>query len=296
MARKSTRKIKKRPDVPEYYPRDGSFRDLLAWHLLKWGTRPDGRRALWTYNEFASVAFDPVGQDALYSQAKNVSNWVFGTSPKGWTDIEGILAALFGDNPESDFEREDLREAFFGTVTPDAERIPAISIFRIPAPIVGFIERPDLLNSLHIALNQSDHGFQGRAVVHGMGGAGKTGLILEYAARTKEQYEGGWWCSAQDNDALLSSLAELAGVLGVAPIGEVNKEFLARQALAALGKTQRPWLLVYDNVPNRTLVRDYFPPGNTKLVVTSRSPDWSQDAATVQVGVFSRNRLQRQSD
>ena len=106
-----------------HYPREGTYADLLAWHLEYWGTRPSGDTSTngtpWDEDEFRLTAFAPSApaQDAARS---NLNNWLAkGKNPRKPKSAPNdhnhsmVAKALFGDPPSPQFSewRADLEMA-----------------------------------------------------------------------------------------------------------------------------------------------------------------------------------------
>jgi len=86
-------------------------------------------------------------------------------------------------------------------------------VSNLPPPNPDFTGRRDLLDQLDRQLATS-----GRAAVvaaHGLGGVGKTQLVLAYAHEHPEDYTLVWWIPAETDLGTTSALAALAPLLGV---------------------------------------------------------------------------------
>ena len=104
----------------------------------------------------------------------------------------------------------------------------------------------------------------------GLGGAGKTSVALEYAHRQLGQVGVAWQFSAEDPAVLAAGFGELAAQLGVADRGEP-----VAAVHAVLRASQAPWLLVFDNAPDRASVVPFAPPaGPGRVLITSRNQIW----------------------
>lgn len=99
---------------PPSYPKDGTYADLLYWHLFIWGTRPGGsvteRGAdRWTEREFRTKIFG--ANDAQESEAKIYKSWIGdGKSPHppGPDFWPPIARALFDGEPQYEVWANDL--------------------------------------------------------------------------------------------------------------------------------------------------------------------------------------------
>jgi tetratricopeptide (TPR) repeat protein len=159
----------------------------------------------------------------------------------------------------------------------------------VPPRIAGFTGRADALERVDAILT-SDQPVAvtqlGRAAVQGMGGVGKTSLVVEYAHRYRNLYDGVWWCPAETRASLLTSLAALAVELDAASPEEAGIEAAARAALRRLSEQRDIWLLVYDNVSTPEDIADLLPAGVARVLITSRFSDWSAWADEVSLDVL----------
>jgi len=133
----------------------------------------------------------------------------------------------------------------------------------------------------------------GKAVVlaqalYGLGGVGKTQMALEYAYRFMADYDLIWWIPAERADEIVSSLAELAGRLGIS-VGE-NVTETAKTALESLRRGRSParWLLIFDNAEDPKELEPFLPAGGGHILITSRNQTWSYLAEPLEIDVFNR--------
>ena len=96
--------------------------------------------------------------------------------------------------------------------------------------------------------------------LHGLSGIGKSELARRYAWTRRERYEGLWWLRADSVDTLVDDLVAL-GRRFVAGIDAEDPADGARTTLDWLAQSgsDKPWLLVYDNVDSLELFRDWTP-------------------------------------
>ena len=138
---------------PPYYPRDGTYADLLCWHMDYWGTRPKGRTTVngerWTENEFKQEFW---GEESGGPNARNLlKNWRGNGSAPGSEHGATVSRILFGDNLMFRGWVDDLENA--RKRSQGKKGNPQTAKFPDPPPIV-----PPTANIPHIATH-----FMGRS-------------------------------------------------------------------------------------------------------------------------------------
>ncbi|MGW0810073.1 tetratricopeptide repeat protein [Nonomuraea sp. NPDC002799] len=114
--------------------------------------------------------------------------------------------------------------------------------------------------------------------VHGLGGVGKSCLVLEYAYRHQRDYRLVWHFTAEDPAVLSAAFARLAALLGSRGVADAADP--VDQVHAALAARTEPWLLIFDNAPEIDLLRPFMPPaGPGHVLITSRSGSWPREQA-----------------
>jgi hypothetical protein len=112
-------------------------------------------------------------------------------------------------------------------------------------------------------------------VIKGLGGIGKTQIAVEYAYRAREQglYTHTLWINAASEETILASFVALAELL---PIELAQKETDQRKVVAVvlrwLEHCDQPWLLIFDNADDLSLVYSVLPvKGNGCILLTTRA-------------------------
>ncbi|SEH03911.1 Tetratricopeptide repeat-containing protein [Nonomuraea solani] len=109
--------------------------------------------------------------------------------------------------------------------------------------------------------------------VHGLGGVGKTSLVVEYGHRHLDEYQLVWQFPSEDPTTLSAAFADLAALLGVRQMADTADP--VHQVHAALASRSDRWLLIFDNAPDADALRDFLPPaGAGHVLVTTRSGSW----------------------
>jgi tetratricopeptide (TPR) repeat protein len=164
---------------------------------------------------------------------------------------------------------------------------PAVS--NLPARNRSFIGRADLLERLQRELRSRSGVAVTQPVamaIHGLGGVGKTQLVLEYAHWHAAEYELIWWIPAQQTTTAVAALGGLARRLGVqeqADQGEMTGELFDE-----LRRRDR-WLLIYDDAETPEQLEPLLPPGGDgHVLITSRYPAWGRVAEPLPLDVLRR--------
>ncbi len=161
--------------------------------------------------------------------------------------------------------------------------------------VKGFTGRDEMLDALSrklaakssVAIRNSS---QTTLAMRGMGGVGKTVLAQEYAWRNRERYCGIWWVRAEKPEILMDDLAALgARFIPGLPDKPEDAALKTVDQLAQM-RTEKPWLLIYDNAEGPALCADSRPPitrmcsspraAPTGTTTRTRSSPWTCSTAT----------------
>jgi tetratricopeptide (TPR) repeat protein len=125
------------------------------------------------------------------------------------------------------------------------------------------------------------------ALLHGMGGVGKTQTAAEFARRHADEYKVVWWVTAEtatQADADYGKLAEALKLPGYDP-RDAEK---TRRAVVEWMERQGGWLVVLDNAESPKDAAPWLPKAaKGHLLITSRNPNWVNRAAVHDVNVWS---------
>ncbi len=157
----------------------------------------------------------------------------------------------------------------------------------VPIRNRNFTGRVALLARLGDALRTSSTASVLPPTLHGLGGVGKTQLVIEYVYRHMNEYDLVWWIPAEQTSTVLASLTQLAERLGL-PITE-DLQQTARTALDTLATGENAWLLVYDNADDPAMLDQLVPTTGGHVVITTRNQEWSTVGRAIEVDIFERS-------
>jgi hypothetical protein len=164
----------------------------------------------------------------------------------------------------------------------DPEPGPATQPVRL-APRPAFLAgRETLLADLHARLTGNGAPWPRISVLHGLGGAGKTSLAVEYAHRHLAGLGVAWQFAAENPAVLTAEFAILQAQLGIhdAPNAVASVH-------AVLATYPAEWLLIFDNAPDLAAIEAFLPPaGRGRVLITSQSGLWPSGQG-IEVGVLS---------
>ena len=167
----------------------------------------------------------------------------------------------------------------------------------VPIRNRNFTGRVALLERLGSALRQGSKASVLPQTLQGMGGVGKTQLVVEYVYRNIDDYDLIWWIAAEQTASVLDSLAQLAERLGQTTTDDRRRT--ARTVLDSLADSGLSWLLVYDNVDEAVILDQFVPSHGGHVIVTTRNQELASGWSSIAVDVFERGEsielLQRRS-
>jgi tetratricopeptide (TPR) repeat protein len=225
--------------------------------------------------------------------------WARPFQPWGWWIVLGLLLAAaivaaweIVHRPEEGEDESPSTTAIAIANAPTPTRdmqwpTPDQTISNLPARNPLFTGRDRLLASLsqQLTARGAVTATQAKAI-HGLGGIGKTQLVLEYAYRHAGDYDLMWWIGADESAAIPEQLVALARRLGI-PEESSQAETVAT-LLDELRHHNR-WLLVFDNADEPRELHRFWPPaGGGHILITSRNSSWTGLAATIPVEVLTR--------
>ena len=177
-----------------------------------------------------------------------------------------------------------------GTASVGLNKVPTLPpIWNVPhLRNPNFTGRETLLVDLRAALMDGQPGSLINAI-HGLGGVGKTALVVEYIYRYAKEYGVVWWLRAGESATLAADYADLARELDLPQKDASDQQVVVDAVRRWLGQTGPVWLLVFDNARGPIEIRDYIPQGPTgHVLIASTNPNWGGIANPISVRVFDR--------
>ena len=159
--------------------------------------------------------------------------------PAEFSDLQGLIQGL-STGIQGELDKLGKRSA---------GQVAAGRVLRLAPRPVFLAGREELLAELEARLAGDDGAGPRVVALCGLGGAGKTSVALEYAHRQLGEVGVAWQLPAEDPAVLAAGFGELAAQLGAADRGDP-----VAAVHGVLAASPAPWLLVFDNAPDRASV------------------------------------------
>ena len=176
-----------------------------------------------------------------------------------------------------------------GAIPSPAEVNLTSSVHNLPRPPVRvFVGREEALRQLTEVLAVQDEAVGTQAVaVYGLGGVGKSELVLHYAHAHRNDYRLVWWITAAAGEQVEAGLAALAGRLSPVIALTATTRDAARWTAGWL-QAHAGWLLILDNVEDPQDVEQLLGQldGGHVLLTTRRDVDWRGAAVQVRLDIL----------
>ncbi len=209
--------------------------------------------------------------ERLGTTQANVSRWENG-------DLPGLyyrqkLGELFGKILEELGLIPDTQEQS------EEHPIPSISlpsvvqqpIWNVPyRQNLFFTGREEILASLYTVLSSNIASRPQIWAISGLGGIGKTQLVVEYAYRHRGDYQAILWVTASSHAAFIADFVMLATPLDLPEQHEQDQDTVVRAVKRWLD-ANNGWLLILDDVDNLEMIVDFLPAhGTGEVLLTTR--------------------------
>ena len=224
----------------------------------------------------------------------NISRWENGTAFPSAYYLEK-LCHLFGKNVRelglSQLESETQDET--ASANEPAQVRPSIDsrMWTVPYPRnLFFLGREEVLARLRRQL-QADQAMdlsQPQAI-SGLGGIGKTQVVLEYACHHAQDYQAVFWVRADSRDTLVAGFLEIARAMKL-PEREERDQAIMVAAVKGWLSQHADWLLILDNVDELTLLPEFLPtPVRGHILLTTRAQALGRLANRIEVNALDQD-------
>jgi tetratricopeptide (TPR) repeat protein/transcriptional regulator with XRE-family HTH domain len=207
----------------------------------------------------------------------NISRWENGTAFPSAYYLEK-LCQLFG---------KSVRELGLSQLEGEAqERMPPVNeaegqirpqaaarMWTVPYPRNPFFlgREDELVRLRRQFLAAQTMNFSQPQAISGLGGIGKTQVVLEYAYRHARDYQAVFWVRADSRDTLVAGFFEIACTVKLPERDEQDQTIMVGAVKGWLGENTG-WLLILDNADDLTFLPEFLPtPLQGHLLLTTRA-------------------------
>ncbi|MBV8198398.1 MAG: tetratricopeptide repeat protein [Candidatus Eremiobacteraeota bacterium] len=167
-----------------------------------------------------------------------------------------------------------------GTLPSGLSIVDAAEFHAVPS----FSGREEELATLDAALKND----AAIAVVHGLGGVGKSSIAREFGWRNRARYSVVWWLNAQNEEGIIDGLLRLGSMFAQGLEQLADRRVAAQRVInSVLAGFDKPVLLVFDNVEDEGLVRTWLPRTGARALATSRGAAWHSDVTAIPLQVWT---------
>ncbi len=186
--------------------------------------------------------------------------------------VKGIRKAI-KDLPQTSGRSQVVVDDDIAISTP--KQVSAVvSVWNVPYRRNPFFTgRGKLLKQLHDKFNKKNntHSFISSQAICGLGGIGKSQIVVEYAFRYHDEYPFVLWVRATTRDTFIADFVSLANLLNLPEKNEQKKDIVVVAVRRWLENNEK-WLLIIDDVDDVSMVYEFLPTGrNGHILLTTRA-------------------------
>jgi len=263
-------------EANENYPILQSYVDTVMQGCLEWGGEDMASSFVATTSSW-SLFF-------LNDTPSSRRPWLF---RKEYNTIDRILSI----NPSTHYADRRHPEEFASTFLIKMMR----GGWSVPRRNNVFTGREEELDQIHSRLTtqRTDQYLQSCIEileVAGMGGVGKTQICTEYCYRYYPSYYGlVIWLSAQSAERVAACYRQLISDTTGMDVQDKDTDEVVAEVKARLYRSKVPWLLVFDNLEDRSLLEKFVPHGGSSghVLVTTRLVDTDLGDQSMILGCFN---------
>ncbi|KIV90279.1 hypothetical protein PV10_07598 [Exophiala mesophila] len=136
-----------------------------------------------------------------------------------------------------------------------------------------FYGRESSIEHIHNHLGNQTNEKLRTYLIYGLRGVGKTQIALEFARRYKSKFDAVFWIRCETSASLRQSFSDIAVRLELSSADQmVRFEENQLKVLEWFKKTNKTWLLIYDNAEREQALNSYWPRESVgSVLLTSRS-------------------------
>lgn len=148
-------------------------------------------------------------------------------------------------------------------------------IYGLPPLNRNFTGQQRSLKVIWNLLNSGSHTGQKRTAIHGMGGIGKTQLLLKYAydhiqaAARPQPYDTIIWANATSSRSVFAAISSFMNINGFYDSLTNDGKTSYTAFYTRLKQSSKHWLMIFDNVNDQKHVLEAIPPGSDGHVLFS---------------------------
>ena len=171
--------------------------------------------------------------------------------------------------------------------TVDPSRNPPDKFYGVPMPNKAFVDRPAILESMETTLASGSPSDECVTLaLCGLGGMGKTQLMIRYCYLHRAKYDSIIWLGGDSRTAAFDAFLKLAIELGFSEETDKDNSEKAVTWVRLWLEKQKDWLLLLDNVDDLDIL-EFLPRFGGKIILTTRNFIPSANATTVHVHKMS---------